>query len=108
MSTVRRSTRKRRAGMKDSNPALIRNPHVRCGSFVIANAETKRSLANGRGQRKGIRTKRYAASRVSDRNGPRVQLAQGRLCRTAQTGFRVIAGERVFTSSCPYMEGGAV
>lgn len=75
------------------------------GSFVFGEKnETMGSLAHRPAGGERRRTSREARSRAPDWNGPEVQLAQGRLCRTAVKGSGSIEREWVLDSACPYME----
>jgi hypothetical protein len=96
--------RKRRGG-SFLKPPLIRNPREGVVVSALRHVETGRSLAH-RGDDGTGRTNREGCSRAVDWNGPQVQLAQGRLCRTAEKAFGHIMRERVFTSSCASDERG--
>jgi hypothetical protein len=73
---------------------LVRSPFqcaVRCAIVARDESNDERTLAHTSAGVDG-RTNRDARSRAADWNGPQVQLAQGRLCRTAEKRFGDIAG----------------
>lgn len=75
-------------------------PRMRRGSVRASDETNERILAHRPGQRRVSRTSRDTQSRAVDWNGPQVQLAQGRLCRTAEKRFGHISREWVFTQTC--------